>query len=88
MVATARIGWIEVGRLSVRSSGVSVGISRGKIVDPAVSLSVGLVGWQGSAKEKGRGIRPRDPWFALVSLLVSVANQNRSKSITINNNVD
>ena len=33
-IATARIGWIEVGLLSVRIEGVSgVGIGRGKIVD-------------------------------------------------------
>jgi hypothetical protein len=52
-----------------------VGIRRGKIVDCGGCLSFGSVGWQVSAKEKGRGIRPRDPWFALVSLLVSVDNQ-------------
>jgi hypothetical protein len=75
MVAAARIGWIEVGHLSVRSSGVSTGTSQCQIVDCSGCLSVGLVCGQGSGREKGRGIRPRDPWFVLVSLLVSVDNQ-------------
>ncbi len=38
-VAAARIDWIEVGLLSVRVAGVSVGIGRGRIVD-----SVGYLG--------------------------------------------
>jgi hypothetical protein len=45
MVDAAGFGWIEVGRLSVRSSGVRPpGISQGKIVDCRGSLGVGLVG--------------------------------------------
>ncbi len=44
MVATARIGWIEVGHLSVRSSGVSkVGIGRSKIVDCRGCLGVRML---------------------------------------------
>ena len=35
------IGWIEVGCLSVRIAGVSLGIGRGKIVDCGGCLSVG-----------------------------------------------
>ena len=61
MVAAARIDWMEVGRLSVRSFGVRLGIQRGKIVDSGCYLSVGSVGWQGSAKEKAREFRHRGP---------------------------
>jgi len=42
MVAAARIGWIEVGCLRVRNFGVRLGIQRGKIVDSAGCLGVGL----------------------------------------------
>jgi hypothetical protein len=38
-MAAVWIGWIEVGILSVRSSEVSVGISRGRIVDSAGYLA-------------------------------------------------
>ena len=43
MVAGARIGWIEVGLLSVLIPGVSAGIRQGKIVDSVRCLGVGLV---------------------------------------------
>jgi hypothetical protein len=55
--------------------GIQTGTSQCQIVDCSGCLSVGLVCGQGSGREKGRGIRPRDPWFVLVSLLVSVDNQ-------------
>ena len=44
VVGAARIGSIEVGLLSVRRFGVTLGIQRGKIVDCGGSLGVGLVG--------------------------------------------
>jgi len=48
-----RIGWIEVGCLRVRSSGVSQGTSQCQIVDSAGCLGVGSVGWQVSAQNDG-----------------------------------
>ena len=67
--------WIEVGLLSVRSSRVRPSIPRGKIVDCRGCLGVGLCREQ--ANKKARGFHPREPWFVLVSLLVSVDNQKR-----------
>ena len=78
MVAAARIGWIEVGRLSVRFAGVSVGTRRGKIVDCGGCLGVGSVGWQVSAKEKAREFRHRGP---LVCVGVSTGVSSKSKWI-------
>jgi hypothetical protein len=43
MVAAARIGWIEVGCLSVSNFGVRLGIRRGKIVDCGGSLAVRML---------------------------------------------
>ena len=74
---------MEVGRLSVRFAGVSVGISRGKIVDSAGSLSVGLVGWQGSAKEKARELRHRGP---LVCVGATTGVSRQSKMMNLNHN--
>ena len=42
-VAVTRIGWVEVGRLSVRIAWVSVGIGRGKIVDCTGCLAVRML---------------------------------------------
>lgn len=44
MVAAAEIGWMEVALLGVRIVEVSVGISRGTIVDCRGYLGVGLGG--------------------------------------------
>jgi len=42
-VAAARIGWIEMGHLSVRFAGVSVGIRQGRIVDCEDCLAVRML---------------------------------------------
>jgi hypothetical protein len=72
-----------VGYLSLRIVEVSVGIGRGKIVACGGSLGVRSVGWQVSAKEKGRIICLRDP---LVCVGVSSGVSRQSKMMSINHN--
>ena len=62
----AGIGWIEVGLLSVRIAGVSVGTRRGKIVDCERCLAVRMpcfvgyrVGSEIREKKKDLRIAPR-----------------------------
>ena len=60
MVA-AGMGWLEVALLRVRFAEVWLGIRQGKIVDCGGYLSVGLVGWQASAREMAHGFSHRGP---------------------------
>ena len=74
------IGWIEVALLSVRIAGVSVGIRQGMIVDCEGYLGVGLVGGQGSPKEKAHEFSHRGP---LVCVGVTTGVSSKSKWIKI-----
>lgn len=60
MVA-ARIGWIEVALLSVRSSRVRLGMRQGKIAACRGYLGARLCGRRGSAREMAHGFRHRGP---------------------------
>jgi hypothetical protein len=75
MVA-ARIGWIEVGCLSVLIAGVLVGTRPGKIVDCRDCSGVRWICWQVSAKEKAREFRHRGP---LICVGVSTGVSRQSK---------
>jgi len=81
MVAAARMGWIEVGCLSVRNFGVRLGIQRGKIVDCRGYLGAGSLGWQVSAKEKAHGFSHRGP---LVCVGATTGVSRQSKWINLN----
>ena len=65
-VAAARVGWIEVGLLSVRSSAASPGTSQCQIVDCRRCLAVRMpcfvgyrVGSEIKEKKKDLGLAPR-----------------------------
>ena len=61
-VVAARIGWIEVGCLSVRFAGVSpVDISRGKIVDCGGDLAVRMLASVGY-RVGNEGWKKKDRW--------------------------
>ena len=82
MVATARIDWIEVGRLSLRIVGVSEGTRRGKIIDSAGCLAVGSVGWQYSATKRPASFTSAGLVFTGASTGVS----RQSKLMDLNHN--
>ena len=60
MVA-ARVGWIEVGLLSVRSEEVSVGIGQGTIVDCRGCLGVRMLASVGYRVGNEGQIKKKDP---------------------------
>jgi hypothetical protein len=72
---------MKVGLLSVRFAGVRLGIRRGKIVDSADCLGVGLCGGWGSTKEKAHGFSHRGP---LVCVGATTGVSRQSKWINLN----
>ena len=87
--ASAGVGWVEVGLLSLCIEGVSRWVfveARSSTVRAiwASDWSVGRV----RQKKRPTSLAIVGHWFALVSLLVSVANQNGSKSIVLSDNAD